>query len=158
VAFADPVHGEPETLPPSDWFAFAGLEGVPIPVVPVETHIAEKLHAYTLPRDRPNSRLKDLPDLALLAMVRDVDAANLRAAIELTFEHRGTHPVPSVLPSPPPEWVARYPRFARGSGLPWETLDEVVEAASRFLDPVLEGFAGTWNADSNTWTGVDDAG
>ncbi|MFK7927043.1 MAG: nucleotidyl transferase AbiEii/AbiGii toxin family protein, partial [Myxococcota bacterium] len=44
VAFADPIYGAPETLPASTWFDFAGLDGVPIPVVPLETHIAEKLH------------------------------------------------------------------------------------------------------------------
>jgi hypothetical protein len=43
--------------------------------------IAEKLHAYTLPRARPNSRLKDLSDLALLASVQSLDAKRVRAAL-----------------------------------------------------------------------------
>lgn len=41
---------------------FAG-EPLAIPIYPVTQHLAEKLHAYTLPRDRPNSRVKDLVDV-----------------------------------------------------------------------------------------------
>lgn len=152
VAFADPMHGCLETLPASDWFSFAGLEGVPIPVVPVETHIAEKLHAYTVPRDRPNSRLKDLPDLALLALIRPIDASVLRAAIERTFSHRGTHVPPSILPPPPDNWAVRYPRFSRGSGLPWATLEEAEQAAADFLNPVLSGNSGLWDPTQARWS------
>ena len=46
-----------------DVLAFAGIAPPTLRLYPVETHIAEKLHAYTLPRPRPNSRVKDLPDL-----------------------------------------------------------------------------------------------
>jgi len=48
VAFADPVHGEAEELPGGDLFAFAGIGPVKVRVYPVETHLAEKLHAYTV--------------------------------------------------------------------------------------------------------------
>lgn len=155
VAFADPIYGgAPETLPASTWFAFADLPGVPIPVVPLETHVAEKLHAYTLPRTRPNSRLKDLPDLALLSMVRTVDAAALRDGIRLTFEHRNTHAVPLGLPDPPAEWCARYPRFAQGARLPWESLGDVLARARSFLDPMLAGGNGRWSPDVGRWTGT----
>jgi hypothetical protein len=62
---------------------------------PIETHIAEKLHAYTMPRTRPNTRVKDLPDMALLATAEPLEAARLRAALERTFAFRATHPLPS---------------------------------------------------------------
>ena len=152
VAFVDPLYGAPEILPASTWFDFAGLEGVPIPVVPLETHIAEKLHAYTVPRERPNSRLKDLPDLALLSMVRRMRGAELREAIQLTFEHRGTHPVPVRLPDPPADWATRYTRFVRGTGLPWDSLDDVLERARTFLDPVLTGGNGDWSPAPGAWS------
>jgi Nucleotidyl transferase AbiEii toxin, Type IV TA system len=69
VAFGDPIVAPPERIVADDVLGFAGIAPPSVPVYPVETHIAEKLHAYTIPRVRPNSRVKDLPDLALLASV-----------------------------------------------------------------------------------------
>ena len=57
---------------------------------PVETHLAQKVHAYTLPRDRPNSRVKDLPDLALLGTIRSLQAMRIRKALQQTFTFRRT--------------------------------------------------------------------
>ena len=104
---------------------------------PVETHLAEKLHAYTIPRVRPNSRIKDLPDLALLGTIRPLEATRLRRAFAQTFEFRRTHALPESLPPPPPSWAAAYARLAEEDQLPWRTLDEVTIAAKTFLDPVL---------------------
>ena len=70
VAFGDPILGEPEVVVAEDVLAFAGIAPPTLRLYPLETHIAEKLHAYTMPRARPNSRVKDLPDLALLASAR----------------------------------------------------------------------------------------
>ncbi|WP_414654065.1 nucleotidyl transferase AbiEii/AbiGii toxin family protein [Hyalangium sp.] len=63
--------------------------------------MAEKLHAYTMPRSRPNSRVKDLPDIALLASAQPLKATHLRDAIEQTFRFRGTHELPVMFPEPP---------------------------------------------------------
>ena len=116
----------------------------------METHVAEKLHAYTLPRARPNSRVKDLPDLALLASARPLDAARLRAALEQTLAFRKTHSLPTTLPAPPPAWDAPYAAMAREDRLAWPTLADVTAAVRAFLDPVLSGEASTtW--DSATW-------
>lgn len=101
VAFAEPMHGTPEVIEGSGFLEFAGIAPGRFLVYPLETHIAEKLHAYTLPRSRPNSRVKDLPDLALLATLRDLDGSTLRLAIDRTFQHRDTHSVPRHLPDPP---------------------------------------------------------
>jgi len=122
IAFAEPLHGAPETVEGSRFLEFAGIEPARFRVYPIETHIAEKLHAYTLPRKRPNSRVKDLPDIALLATVRDIDGASLRAAIDGTFEHRATHPVPGSVPDPPSGWAPVYDRIAANDGLHWRTL------------------------------------
>ncbi len=59
VAVGAPIVGTPQEHDGSDTLAFVGLSPPRFRVYPVETHIAEKLHAYTLPR--PNSRVKDLP-------------------------------------------------------------------------------------------------
>jgi len=153
VAFGDPVFGEPDTLVAEDVLAFAGIAPPTVRVYPVETHIAEKLHAYTMPRARPNSRVKDLPDLVLIATAGPIDAARLRAAFEQTFTFRGTHDVPTCLPEPPEPWETAYASIARSDCLQWETLDQVAAAARSFLDPVLTGsLVGGWDPDSWTWT------
>jgi len=103
------------------------------------SHIAEKLHAYTMPRSRPNSRVKDLPDLALLATAQAIDARRLRLALEQTFTFRRTHPLPSSVPAAPPSWESPYAAMAREDQLAWATLDEVTIAVQAFLDPVLAG-------------------
>src|SRR6266478_8572750 len=89
---------------------------------PIETHIAEKLHAYTLPRKRPNSRVKDLPDMALLAGVREIEGTQLRRALEQTFTSRKTHALPVALPAPPAAWVAPYTRMVAEDDLRWADL------------------------------------
>lgn len=147
VAFGDPMLGDPDVVVADDVLAFAGVAPPTLRLYPVVTHVAEKLHAYTLPRDRPNSRVKDLPDIALLSTL-DVDAADLRAALAQTFAFRQKQPLPTYLPPPPPAWATPYATMARENSLAWATLDEVFDAARSFLDPVLTGVVtqGAWRA------------
>lgn len=152
VAFGDPILGEPEEVIAEDVLAFAGIAPPTLRIYPLETHIAEKLHAYTMPRSRPNSRVKDLPDLALLAMVRELDAGRVRRAIEQTFAYRATHPVPSALLVPPPAWQAPYAAMAKEDALPWKSLADVEAAARAFLDPILRGgLSATWRPAEWSW-------
>lgn len=152
VAFGDPIFGEPDVVVADDVLAFAGIAPPSLTVYPIETHLAEKLHAYTMPRQRPNTRVKDLPDIALLATVRAHDARRLRAAMEQTFAFRGTHALPSAVPAPLDSWQTPYAAMARADQLPWPTLDAVTKAAQEFLDPVLGGSqAGTWDATAWGW-------
>jgi hypothetical protein len=95
------------------------------------------MRTYTLPRARPNSRIKDLPDLALLATVGPRNSLRLRGAIEQTFAFRATHAAPSALPDPSAAWEEPYARMADEDGLPWRTLAEVFAVAKAFLDPIL---------------------
>ena len=151
VAFGDPMCGEPEVVVTEDILAFAGVKPPTLRIYPLETHLAEKLHAYTMPRPRPNSRVKDLPDIALLATVKAIDSRRLRLALDQTFTFRKTHKLPAKLPAPMPAWTAPYATMAREDQLPWPTLDEVTVAARVFLDPVLgEVTDATW--DPQTWT------
>jgi hypothetical protein len=152
VAFGDPILGEPEMVVAADVLAFAGIAPPTLRLYPIETHIAEKLHAYTMPRSRPNSRVKDLPDLALLATARAIDAQRLRAALEQTFTFRKTHPLPALVPAPLPAWTTPYAAMAREDGLAWPTLDDVTRAAQAFLGPVLAGgLDAVWNPGTWTW-------
>lgn len=152
VAFGDPVLGEPEVVVAEDVLAFVGIAPPRLRLYPVETHIAEKLHAYTMPRSRPNSRVKDLPDLALLATTKSLDARHLRAALGQTFSFRKTHPLPDKLPDPPASWTTPYATMAREDQLAWPTLDAVTRAARTFLDPVLAGeLDAIWNPEIAAW-------
>jgi hypothetical protein len=152
VAFGDPILGEAELMVAEDALAFAGITPPILRVYPVETHIAEKLHAYTVPRTRPNSRVKDLPDLALIATAGAIDARRLRAAIDQTFGFRGTHAVPDSLVAPPDTWEGPYSTIALEDQLRWPTLDEAFAAARAFLDPVLEGLSDNhWAPEAWCW-------
>ena len=153
VAFGDPILDAPETVVADDVFGFAGIAPPRIRIYPIETHIAEKLHAYTLPRKRPNSRVRDLPDLSLLGTIRSIEAARLRAAIDQTFAFRATHDPPNALPEPPPEWRDPYASMVAEDSLPWPTLDDVFEAAKAFVEPVLSDAKcpPIWNLTNRRW-------
>jgi predicted nucleotidyltransferase component of viral defense system len=152
VAFGDPILGEPDAVVARDVLGFAGISPPTLRLYPIETHIAEKLHAYTLPRLRPNSRVKDLPDLALLATISPLEARRLIAAFAQTFQYRNTHAVPEGLPEPLPAWRTPYAAMAHDDQLAWPTLDEVTAAARRFLDPVLAGdLDATWEPAHGSW-------
>ncbi len=155
VAFAEPLVAEPETLHGEPWLDFVGLPPTRVRVYPLTAHIAEKLHAYTLPRPRPNSRIKDLPDIALLAQTRSLAAPEIRHALAATFGHRGTHELPATLPAPPAVWAAPNREMAREHRLAWATLDDLLVAVRAFLEPILAGGAGRW--DESAWRWRDDA-
>lgn len=151
AAFGDVLVGTPEVIAGSDILAFAGVPRSSLRVYPRETHVAEKLHAYTLPRQRENSRVKDLPDLALLAQTGAFSRGLLRTALEKTFSFRGSHPLMEALPPPPASWLPVYEYLARNDRLPWSTLADVYRAASAFLDPVLKSGGETWSPDRWRW-------
>jgi hypothetical protein len=152
IAFGDPILGEPEIVIAEDVLAFAGIAPPTLRIYPIETHLAEKLHAYTMKRSRPNSRVKDLPDIALLATAQPIDAKRLRAALEQTFTFRRTHALPATVPAPLAAWATSYAAISREDQLPWPTLDEVTKAAQTFLDPVLAGeLDATWEPETWSW-------
>lgn len=152
VAFGDPLVGEPDVVVGDDILGFVGIAPSSLRLYPVVSHIAEKLHAFTMPRPRPNTRVRDLPDLALLATTGPIEGAALRRAIELTFEFRGTHTFPTAVPPPPEFWAAPYAAMVENDDLAWKTLPEVTGAVERFLNPVLASSdCGTWEPRSWLW-------
>jgi hypothetical protein len=145
--------GEPDIVVAGDVLGFAGIEPPTLRLYPLETHIAEKLHAYTLPRKLPNSRVKDLPDIALLAGVRELQAARLRQALELTFTSRKTHALPVSFPPPPPARAAPYGRMVAEDELAWPDLAILTRAVEAFLNPVLDAAAvRIWTPSTWRWT------
>lgn len=151
VAFGDPIFGEADSVTADDVLDFAGIAPPVLRLYPVETHIAEKLHAYTMPRARLNTRVKDLPDIALLATTQPLRAERLRQALEQTFVHRATHPLPPALPDPPTNWSTPYVQMARDNELQWTTLEQLTAAVSAFLDPVLTGRSRIWAPIQWSW-------
>jgi hypothetical protein len=156
VGMADPMYGPVDFLDGEDFLDFVPVAPLRVPAYPVETHIAEKLHAYTrvFPPGRENSRHRDLPDLALLSGVRAIQGAALRAAIQTTFAFRKSHDAPASVPLPPASWDAPYRKLAAENALPWPTLSEVHAAVAAFLDPVLLGHDGLWEPSARAWRAV----
>ncbi len=153
VGFADAITVEPDLIVGSTFLDFAGVERTTMRIYPRVTHIAEKLHAYTLPRERVNTRVKDLPDLALLASLGSLDGSALRQAIDATFSFRKTHAVPATVQDPPPSWEPVYERMAADDDLPWKTIADLLVAVRSFLDPVLGGSRGSWDEEAWSWSG-----
>lgn len=145
---------EVEVFASTNLLAFAGVGPVSVPTIPLERQAAEKLHAYTRTYEgsRSSTRVKDLVDLALIAELFPLDAGTLQDEIEATFAGRGTHAIPSTLPSPPDEWRTPFRRLAEASGVSGD-LRGGHSAAAALLAPILQGLVerGAWNPDAGRW-------
>jgi hypothetical protein len=106
-----------ETVEGEDWLAFAGIPAVVVPALSVEQHWAEKFHAYTRPRETPNSRVRDLVDLVLILEHEAPATERVSAAVDATFRRRRTHSVPAVVPEPPTGWTKPFAALAADCGL-----------------------------------------
>ena len=93
-----------DTLQLSSHLEELGLKSFSIKVISIEHHIAEKIHALTLPRDVSNSRVKDLVDLFLIFKFEKFSTEKTKDCIKETFAKRNTHRVPTELPNPDESW------------------------------------------------------
>lgn len=152
ISVGEKLFDEPERVRGTDLFDFVGIKVVEHRVYPRETHVAEKLHAWSLPRARPNSRVKDLVDLGLMANGLEFEFGVLREAIHETFEFRSTHPVPEEIPDVPESWPEQYRRLESENPLPWDSIDQLLELTETFLKPVLTGDAEVlWDPAQAKW-------
>ena len=155
VGFDPPIGVEPDRLRGPDLLAFAGIDPVVVRALPLEFAVAEKLHAYTRAygdRMLASTRVKDLIDLVLIAGEAVLDGRQLRAAIDVTFDRRATHPSPPRLPGPPADWRVPYGRMCRDIGLEPD-LGAGQRLAASLVDPVLTGevVAGSWDPATRAW-------
>ncbi|MBI1792164.1 MAG: nucleotidyl transferase AbiEii/AbiGii toxin family protein [Acidobacteria bacterium] len=127
-----------ETIACRDWLGFAGIECCQVRMIAREQQFAEKIHAYTLPRNAANSRVKDLVDIALLVESGGLDTKRILDALCLTFEHRGKHQLPEDLVPPPADWQIPFQALAKECGLPFD-VDAVFVRVRLFLKEVLAG-------------------
>ncbi len=145
---------DPETIMTSDLLAFAEIDPVSVPTMPLELQVAEKLHAYTrrYQDSRPSTRVKDLLDLALIASLFALDATRLREAIATTFDSRAEHDPPKELPAPPTEWAVAFRELAAPVELSTD-LNDGHAAAAALLDPVLgsTSLTGIWSPENRAW-------
>ncbi len=125
-----------ETIVCRDWLGFAGIESSRVRMIAREQHFAEKIHAYTLPRNAANSRVKDLVDLALLIGSGGLDKQRILDALRLTFERRGTHDLPAGLVPPSADWQIPFHALAEECGLPTDVA-AVFAGVQEFLEEVL---------------------
>ena len=127
-----------ETAECHDWLGFAGIERPRVRMISREQQFAEKIHAYTLPRSSPNSRVKDLVDLAILIADNQLDRPRVINALHLTFDRRGTHALPTSLSVPPPDWQTPFRALAEECGLRTD-IAAVFDNVREFLENVLVG-------------------
>ena len=132
------IQREPyEWTEPRDWLGFAGIATGRFPSISREEHFAQKIHAYTLPRgERPNTRVKDLVDLVLLIDTSAMDPERLKRDIVDTFQRRQTHPVPSVLESPPGFWGPVFTKLAAECGIDGG-IDAQFDKVARYCSGIL---------------------
>lgn len=108
------------------------VEAIKIPTISKEQHFAEKIHAYTLPRENPNSRCKDLIDLIILIDEGSMNAELLRKAIDGTFHRRSTHKIPTQLDPPPHFWEKPFNEMARSCNIKL-TINEAFHKLEHFM-------------------------
>jgi predicted nucleotidyltransferase component of viral defense system len=154
VAFGEQPSNHVERLRALDLLAFAGVDAPELPVVALEQHIAEKLHAYTGSygaEGRVSTRVKDLIDLVLIGGSAEIDAGRLSETLRSTFAKRDSQPLPDAVPTPPESWATPYAEMAREVGIAPE-LGEGHRAAGDFLDPILaSAVTGRWNPQMKRW-------
>jgi predicted nucleotidyltransferase component of viral defense system len=154
VAFSEATPIQAEPLFAANSLKFADVAELQLPVISLERHVAEKLHAYTGTfgdDERESTRVKDLVDLVLIGEMAELDAKTLRHALATTFEQRARQPLPDAVPLPPSSWARPYAVLAREVGAAVD-IETGHAATARLLDPVLRSEAGGhWDPEAQRW-------
>lgn len=154
IGFVDSITYQPDTVQSAGLLVFAGIAPLMLPTIPIEQHLAEKVHAYTGTYGkggRASTRPKDLVDILLIEASATITSTSLCEALKRTFRERQRHPLPGKLPAPPDSWTDPYGRLAEGVGIETD-LTIAYQRARAFLDPVLENKAdGDWNPSDREW-------
>lgn len=137
-------------------FDIPGLAPASVAVYPVEDHLSDKVWATvsTYGTDGASTRFRDLYDICAIARTTDVDAANLRTAIEEERLRRAATELTHL--EVPPEWESRWLDVHRAYGSEAHVPDDfvaAVELARSLIDPVLSGTVsqGAWDSALGVW-------
>jgi predicted nucleotidyltransferase component of viral defense system len=132
VAMGDYWFANHDLVPAHDWLDFAGIPNMSFPVISSEQQFAEKLHSYTQPRIKGNSRVKDLVDMVLLIRKGKMERKTVYLAIEKTFGTYKTHVMPESLSPPPESWKNIFNTLATECRLA-ATIEEGFEILRQYL-------------------------
>jgi hypothetical protein len=105
-----------ETVHGSDFLAFAGIRMPEFQASAREEVFAEKIHAFTKPRDEENTRVRDIVDLYRL-IENGLDQNKILVALTGVFAIRDEHLLPEQLPEPPSSWQPIFDEFAKENAL-----------------------------------------
>ena len=137
VGIGDAVMEPLEVIEGRDWLGFAGIASPSLYMISREQQFAEKLHAYTLPRQgAANTRVRDLVDMVLLIHSGTLSKAKVAEAIRVTFDRRGTHTAPNVVPQPPADWQRPYGALARECNLSGQ-LEDAFASLREFMELIF---------------------
>jgi len=154
IGFSDSLaEPQPDLVSGSNLLTFAGIDSITIPILPLEQHVAEKIHAYTrrYGDGRSSSRVKDLVDLVLIKQSMTLDATRLQSALVGIFERRLQQDLPQSLPPPPSDWKVAYRKLAADVGINPELVAGYQEA-SDLLNEILAGRQkGSWDPVQGQW-------
>jgi len=117
---------------------FAGLARHDVEAVDPAQHFAEKVHAFTRTYgERPNTRVRDLPDMVLLIDDGLEPTPELFSIISRVFEARANAAMPVELPDPPSFWHENYPALAADVDVSAKTVDEAMTLIRAFWAALL---------------------
>lgn len=153
VSAADVVVGELESYLSDPVLERLGFRRSRFPVYPINQHVAEKLHALTLPRDVENTRARDLVDLAWFIRHFTFRSEALAIACIATFDRRATHPWPPVIDVPPESWARPYAAWRAELDFPEATPPGAAWSVRHFFESVYFGVPGlSWDPAAQEWT------
>lgn len=117
---------------------FAGLARHDVEAVDPAQHFAEKVHAFTRTYgERPNTRVRDLPDMVLLIDDGLEPTPELFSIVSHLFDARANAAMPVELPDPPSFWRENYPVLAADLDVSAKTLDEALTVVRTFWAALL---------------------
>lgn len=123
-----------ESVTGSDLLAFADLE-TPIFLASAREEVfAEKVHAFTKPREEENTRVRDIIDLYRLVEA-GLDARKANIALVGVFTVRAEHLLPDTLPAPPSSWKPIFAEFVANNDLA-VSLQEAFDRVDSFYKTV----------------------
>ncbi len=153
VSSADAIVGKIERHKSDPIVERLGYKRALFPVYPVAQQFAEKLHAYTRPRDVENTRAKDLADMLWLVGRYPFTSRAIVEACVATFGRRGEHPWPPKVSPPPTVWARQYTALRKEMHLSPATPLEAYQALLPFLGPVLASDrAKRWSPRRQAWS------
>lgn len=129
----DIIINDTESTTGHNWLESWGIPSPTIHMISIPQQFAEKVHAYTFPHPRENTRTKDLVDLILLLNHRERSLQDFQSALKHVFRCRNTHPLPALLPKPPVGWEKDFARMATECGLKL-SLDDGFNTVAVFYD------------------------